>query len=96
MNPGKVMHKTRHETLADVIAHLGGRPALHQYMEASSLETSALPPGRPGEVLGDFRSHGGIIVIGFEDGKWWDTDAVTPMHGPSRWAPLPPGLQWRA
>lgn len=87
------MHRTRDETLRLVTDHLGGRKALMDYMTASAIETEHMPPPRAVEVLADYRPYGGVVIVGYEDGKWWDTDAgVSLGAAPGRWAPLPPDI----
>lgn len=87
------MYRTREETMQRIADHLGGRKALHDYLAVSAFETTHMKPPRPGEVLADYRPTGGIVIAGYEDGRWWDTDAGVCLDAaPTRWAPLPPDM----
>lgn len=81
----------REETLDQIIAQLGSRQALRDYVDAHSVDVDVRLPAEIGEVLGDFRPYGGIVVVGYEAGRWWDTDTSAPFSAkPNRWAPFPP------
>jgi hypothetical protein len=82
-------YNTREKYMEAVVNHFGGREALRAYMDANGVDASQRNPGQAGEILGDYRPTGGIIILGYEDGHYWDTDTSTKMNGPSKWAAIP-------
>lgn len=82
---------TREQTKQKIVQFLGGSLRLVEYVNSNAVPTGIRNPRQIGQVLGDYRPHGGITVVGYEDGKFWDDDGYPMPAAPNAWAPIPEG-----
>ncbi|HEY8329747.1 hypothetical protein D3C81_1216540 [compost metagenome] len=73
-----------------IVNRLGGARALITYMDSNRVETAKTRPAEKTEVLADFRPHGFIVLLGYDEDLWRhpDTGAQYP-HAPNAWAYCP-------
>ena len=82
---------TRDEAKQRIVEHLGGTTMLIDYLNTNSVSTTDKHPQQIGQVLADYRPHGGFTVVGYEAGKYWDDDGYPMPAAPNAWAPIPVG-----
>lgn len=77
----------RDELFDNQMERIGGRKALIAHVDATR---QVGPPPVGISLIMDYRPEGGLVIGGFEDGHWWDTDTSTRFPcRPYAWAPLP-------
>lgn len=73
-----------------IVNRLGGARALITYMDTNRVETAKNKPTPKAEVLADFRPHGFIVLLGYDEDRWVHPDTgVHYPQAPHAWAYCP-------